>query len=76
MKKINVDINKCKGCELCIMVCPIKNLKMSDEMNAYGNPYVVVISDDKCLACCLCSSMCPDWAITIKDKNMESDTNE
>jgi len=74
VKKVNVDINKCKGCELCIIVCPKKNLKLSDDLNESGNPYVVPINDKECLACCLCTSMCPDWAITVNDKtNSESD---
>ncbi len=67
MTEVKINCDRCKGCGLCIVVCPKKNLKMSNDLNQFGNPYAVCISEDECIACCLCTKMCPDWAITIKD---------
>ncbi|MCB1195292.1 4Fe-4S binding protein [bacterium] len=65
--RFNVDKNKCKGCSLCVRVCPTKTLRMGTELNDYGNTYVECIDQSKCIACCMCATMCPDWAITIHD---------
>ncbi|MCP5462385.1 MAG: NAD(+)/NADH kinase [bacterium] len=58
--RFNVDKNKCKGCSLCVRVCPTKTLRMGTELNDYGNTYVECIDQSKCIACCMCATMCPD----------------
>ena len=69
-KKITFKINceKCKGCSLCIGVCPQKILKLSDKINKRGMQYIVIEDEDKCTACGLCIMMCPDSAIEIIEK--------
>ncbi len=66
-KKIIVDNERCKGCMLCIPVCPQGILKMSDEVNKKGWQYVKVADVNKCTGCGLCVMMCPDCAIEIKE---------
>ena len=34
--KITIDSEKCKGCELCIPVCPTQNLEISEHSNSNG----------------------------------------
>jgi len=69
MAKIKFDILRCKGCELCVGVCQQHILKMSQQLNSAGNPYVEIIDIEKCTACGMCFQMCPDLAIKIeKDK--------
>jgi len=69
MEKIQFNILRCKGCELCVGVCPQHILKMSENLNQSGNSYVEIIDIDKCTACGMCFQMCPDLAIEIeKDK--------
>ncbi|RUA27132.1 MAG: ferredoxin, partial [Bacteroidetes bacterium] len=34
--KIVVDTEKCKGCEVCIPVCPTNVIEMVDEVNGKG----------------------------------------
>mgnify|MGYP002074571126 FL=1 len=64
--KITIDENICKGCELCVSVCPKKVLKLSEtRINEAGyNPAEVV--NDECIACTSCARMCPDSAITVE----------
>ncbi|MBN1126501.1 MAG: 4Fe-4S binding protein [Sedimentisphaerales bacterium] len=66
MAKINLNMERCKGCGLCIGACPIDNLRMSEELNSKGYPFAEVIDKDKCTGCALCCRMCPDVAIEIE----------
>ena len=63
--KITIDENICKGCELCVSVCPKKVLKLSEtKINDAGYNPAEVVNDD-CIACTSCARMCPDSAITV-----------
>lgn len=64
--KIAVDKERCKGCGLCVPVCPQNVLEMSEEVNKKGWPYLIVKHPDKCTGCGLCVMMCPDCAIEVK----------
>ncbi|MFH1798902.1 MAG: 4Fe-4S binding protein [Candidatus Omnitrophota bacterium] len=65
MAKLHIDKEKCKGCMLCIGVCPVKILKISDEINSRGKRHVIISRPDKCTGCALCAIICPDCAIEI-----------
>ena len=56
----------CKGCFLCINVCPKKVYTPSDVINHKGVK-VPLFDVDKCIKCRLCTLMCPDQAIDIED---------
>lgn len=72
MAKVKFDISRCKGCGLCVLFCPINNLKMSSELNALGQPYPEQVDEEKCTGCGLCFRMCPDAAIEIIDSQEAS----
>lgn len=55
----------CKGCALCVHLCPKKVLALSDNHNEYGNLYPEVHNLDVCIVCRLCEIHCPDFAIDI-----------
>lgn len=62
--KFNVD--KCKGCELCISVCPKKILKIHEvEINAMGYHPISVIDMEECTGCSNCALVCPDGVISV-----------
>ncbi len=63
--RIEIDIEKCKGCELCITACPQKILTLSNDFNSKGLNYITVTDMDKCTGCTLCAVICPDVAITV-----------
>ena len=67
-KKIVINKNLCKGCGLCIEVCPKKLLKLSDELNIKGLRVVVIEDDSECTSCALCAINCPDLAIEVFKK--------
>jgi 2-oxoglutarate ferredoxin oxidoreductase subunit delta len=66
--KLKIDKEKCKGCLLCIHVCPQKVLEASKEVNKKGLKYVVLKDSQKCTKCALCALMCPDCAIELLEE--------
>ena len=65
MAKIEIDAELCKGCKLCIAVCPQKIIVVGDKINSKGYSYMKQTDDKSCTACKLCAIMCPDSAITV-----------
>jgi len=62
---ITIDSERCKGCYLCIDVCPRNCIGQSGGPNAAGYYPAQFIEDSECLACALCGLVCPDVAITV-----------
>lgn len=62
--KVEIDIEKCKGCELCTVVCKENTLELSKLINKYGYRYAVTINDD-CTGCINCALICPDGVIKV-----------
>ena len=63
--KVHFNKDKCKGCELCISVCPQKILAMDPEVNAKGYHPAGIVDEEKCIGCSSCAVMCPDYCISI-----------
>ena len=62
MMSLEIDVERCKGCELCVGACPSRVLVMSDDTNSRGQHYASLGSDN-CNECSMCYQMCPDMAI-------------
>ncbi|MBW1695592.1 MAG: 4Fe-4S dicluster domain-containing protein [Deltaproteobacteria bacterium] len=60
-----IDRDRCKGCGLCVNVCPKKVLEMSKEVNTRGYFPAYQARPEDCIYCTLCCIMCPDVAITV-----------
>jgi 2-oxoglutarate ferredoxin oxidoreductase subunit delta len=59
--------NLCKGCSLCIAVCPTKILKLdTTRVNARGYFPAIVYNLAVCSGCGSCAKMCPDSVITVR----------
>lgn len=54
-----VEVEKCTGCRLCILVCPDANVITLTEQK------VVVVNDDRCKGCGLCVTACTRKALSI-----------
>lgn len=65
--KHTVDIERCKGCGLCVEVCPKHVLEISGEINTKGYYPVYQARPENCVFCSTCCIMCPDVAITITE---------
>lgn len=67
MKKIVIDEIYCKGCKLCITVCPKQALSPGSKRNAKG--YLIPATDAaKCIICRNCEVVCPDFAISVHEE--------
>lgn len=64
-RKVLFDEERCKGCELCVQVCPNNLIKMAERINNHGYHPAEVIEQNKCISCGLCAQMCPDVVITV-----------
>lgn len=62
-----IDIEKCKGCELCIDACPHEAIVLSDTINSKGYQYAIRINAD-CNGCANCALVCPDAVISVYRK--------
>lgn len=65
MAKVIVDRERCKGCELCISVCPQKIMVMSKTFNKKSYHPAEQINPEKCTGCAFCAMTCPDVAIEV-----------
>ena len=65
MPSIQVDIERCKGCERCIDACPQDILGVSEKLNTKGYKYSCVVDKSRCIGCRLCAISCPDVAIEV-----------
>jgi len=61
----HIDKERCKGCGLCVSVCPKKVLEMATEINDKGYFPAYQARPEDCVFCAMCSEMCPDVAISI-----------
>jgi len=69
--KIIIDVERCKGCGLCVTVCPKNCIVISKMSNKSGyfpaqpkNP-----STAECTGCAACAIICPDVAIEVFREN-------
>lgn len=61
--------DRCKGCELCTLVCP-KHIIIMDQpsTNRKGYHPATVRPEDmeQCVGCASCAKICPDSIITVE----------
>jgi 2-oxoglutarate ferredoxin oxidoreductase subunit delta len=65
MAEIKVVSERCKGCELCVLYCPKKALRMSGKINSKGYRFPECFEPGQCTGCKICGMMCPEVAIEI-----------
>ncbi len=62
---ILVDIERCKGCEVCKVSCPHQVIDMHANVNRKGYHYSYMANPDACTGCTNCGVVCPDGVITV-----------
>jgi NAD-dependent dihydropyrimidine dehydrogenase PreA subunit len=60
MYTIEVDVEKCIGCEDCVDVCPVDVYEMQDEKS-------VPVNAEECIGCESCVETCEQEAITVTE---------
>jgi len=54
----------CKGCRICVDLCPTGVLAMVEAPDRWEGAIVKVVKMDACNGCGICEVECPDFAIT------------
>ena len=63
---VTVDREMCKGCGLCVSVCPKHVLEIEKEaVNKKGYYPAVPARLNDCIGCISCARMCPETAIRL-----------
>jgi 2-oxoglutarate ferredoxin oxidoreductase subunit delta len=62
---IQVDVENCKGCSLCVVACPTKVIALAREVNHKGYNYAYMANPEACTGCANCALVCPDSVIDV-----------
>ena len=61
---IVINVERCKGCEVCVPSCPFEVIAMAKEVNGKGYHFARKVNDE-CTGCTNCALVCPDGVITV-----------
>lgn len=64
-KRVIFDEDICKGCGLCVSVCPTNIIFLAEHINGKGYRPATVVDQDQCISCASCARICPDSVITV-----------
>lgn len=69
---IVIDEARCKGCELCVSVCPRQLIRIGNRINELGYHPAEFRQESEvdgkwkgCTGCAVCGLVCPDTAIEV-----------
>lgn len=68
--KIIINMERCKGCHLCVEFCPNRRIEVDESLNKKGySPacFKQNLSEGEkgCNGCSLCAIVCPEVAIEV-----------
>ena len=62
---IVVDVERCKGCSVCVPACPQDVIQLANEVNGKGYHYAYMENPEACIGCMNCAIVCPDGVISV-----------
>ncbi|MDQ1267264.1 MAG: 2-oxoglutarate ferredoxin oxidoreductase subunit delta [Bacteroidota bacterium] len=70
--EIHIDEDYCKGCDICIELCPKKVFVLSEKINSRGyyTPIPALIKD--CDGCRICELSCPELAVILVYEDLQN----
>lgn len=63
--RVEISDKYCKGCELCVAVCPQNLLEIDPARITSKGYHPVHLTGEGCTGCAVCAIACPDAAITV-----------
>ncbi len=68
---VEVNKDRCKGCDLCVVSCPTDVLELEPRVvNDRGYHYVYMKNPDDCIGCANCGYVCPEACLTVYKKRI------
>lgn len=65
--RVNIKTERCKGCGVCVHVCPKKVLELQPGiLNQAGYTPVTAVRPEACIGCAQCALMCPDQVLEVE----------
>ena len=68
---IYIDEDYCKGCDICIELCPTYVFEKSEDINQLGYYVPVPVRIEDCNACMICDLICPELAVILEYRSPE-----
>jgi len=62
--KIVINTERCKGCGLCVTICPKNSIVISQESNQNGY-FPAQATNTDCTGCAQCAIVCPEGIIEV-----------
>jgi 2-oxoglutarate ferredoxin oxidoreductase subunit delta len=63
---LDIAVDRCKGCGLCVGICPKHVLTLdASTVNGLGYHPVRLTDAVACTSCALCARICPDTVFTV-----------
>ena len=62
--KIIINTERCKGCRLCVVVCPKNSIAISKKSNKKGY-FPAQASNKNCAGCAMCAVICSEALIEV-----------
>ncbi|HEC98171.1 MAG TPA: 4Fe-4S dicluster domain-containing protein [Nitrospirae bacterium] len=69
--RVEIDGELCKGCNYCVITCPMGIIEMDSAFNKAGYYPVRLTDPAKCTGCVLCAEVCPELAIMVWRENVQ-----
>ncbi|WP_409969366.1 4Fe-4S binding protein [Bengtsoniella intestinalis] len=63
--KATANVELCKGCRLCVGVCPRQAIIPEETLNRKGYE-IISIDLEKCIGCGMCYKICADYVFTVE----------
>ncbi len=66
MGTVEIDINRCRGCNRCVVAWPTSVLALREqEVNDRGYYFAYALNPDACVGCGSYALVCPDGCIEV-----------
>ena len=70
MVGIRIDQNRCKGCDLCLKMCPERVFEETQKIGGKGFKLREPVNTEDCSRCGLCQYFCPEEAIVLEGASL------